>query len=65
MKKKNPAAQALGTRGGESRAESMSDAALSDHGRMMAKRRMVKLTPAKRSAIASKAAKARWKKGRK
>jgi len=67
-KKKNPHAVALGRlgglKGGNARAEALTDAELSAIGRMGGRAggpaRAAALTPAKRKAIAKKAAAARW-----
>ena len=67
-KKKNPHAVALGRlgglKGGNARAEALSDAELSAIGRKGGRAggpaRAAALTPAKRKAIAQKAAAARW-----
>jgi len=68
--KKNPHAVALGRlgglKGGNARAEALTDAELSAIGRMGGRAggpaRAAALTPAKRKAIAAKAAAARWAK---
>jgi hypothetical protein len=57
--KKKLAAQTLGRLGGKARAESLSDAELSEIGKQGALARVKKLTAAERSEIASKAVQAR------
>jgi hypothetical protein len=72
MFKKNPHAVALGrlggTKGGKARAQNLSAEELSRIGRMGGKSggpaRAAKLSPARRKAIAKKAAAARWKKAK-
>src|SRR4051794_24867514 len=55
MKKKNPAAQALGKLGGAARAKALSEDELSIIGKKGAEARKKKLSSAKRSEIARKA----------
>jgi len=59
MSKKNPHAMALGKLGGDARAK-LSPDQLSDIAQAGGVARAQKLTKAQRSAIAKKAAKARW-----
>ena len=59
MKKKNPAAQALGQLGGRARAKALSKAELSKIGKKGAQSRAEKTSAAQRSMIARKAVQAR------
>jgi hypothetical protein len=65
VKKKNPNAVALGSRGGKARAERLSADELSDIGKKGAKERLKSLSSSQRQEIARKAVKARWTKARK
>jgi len=59
MKRKNPAAQALGRLGGKARAKSLTPSELSKIGKKGAEARMKKLSAGQRSEIARKAVQAR------
>jgi len=65
VKKKNPNAVALGSRGGKARAERLSADELSDIGKKGAKERLKSLSSSQRQEIARKAVKTRWAKARK
>lgn len=62
MKKKNPAAVALGKLGGTARAKSLTAVEREESARKAGKARLTTMTAKERSAVAKKAAAARWKK---
>jgi hypothetical protein len=62
MKKKNPAAVALGRLGGVARAKSLTAKGREESARKAGKARLSTMTTKQRSAVAKKAAAARWKK---
>jgi len=64
IKKKNPNAVALGSKGGKARAERLSADELSAIGKKGAKERLKSLSSRKRQEIARNAVKARWAKTR-
>ena len=65
VKKKDPNAVALGSKGGKARAERLSAYELSAIGKKGAKKRLESLSSGKRQEIARNAGKARWAKARK